>query len=72
MADPKRVRANTAAENSAAAKYNRVRYRDNRHPDTRGSALGDGEGCWCGQAMAHDWPGKAAGTPHPRETEEQR
>lgn len=22
--------------------------------------------CWCGQAPAHDWPGKAAGKPHPR------
>jgi hypothetical protein len=22
--------------------------------------------CWCGQARFHDWPGKAAGRPHPR------
>lgn len=24
-------------------------------------------GCWCGLSFNHDWPGKAAGLPHPRE-----
>lgn len=23
--------------------------------------------CWCGKQRLHDWPGKAAGHPHPRE-----
>jgi hypothetical protein len=22
--------------------------------------------CWCGEGSSHDWPGKAAGEPHPR------
>lgn len=26
-----------------------------------------GRGCWCGQENGHDWPGKAAGGPHPRD-----
>ena len=25
-----------------------------------------GGGCWCGEAMDHEWPDKAEGTPHPR------
>jgi hypothetical protein len=25
-----------------------------------------GPGCWCGRELGHDWPGKAAGAPHPR------
>lgn len=27
-------------------------------------------GCWCGLAFGHDWPGKAEGSPHPREAPE--
>jgi hypothetical protein len=26
-----------------------------------------GGGCWCGALFGHDWPGKAAGAPHPRD-----
>jgi hypothetical protein len=24
-------------------------------------------GCWCGGTSGHDWPGKDAGEPHPRD-----
>ncbi len=24
-------------------------------------------GCWCGQKLFHDWPGKAEGAPHPQQ-----
>ena len=24
--------------------------------------------CWCGQRYPHDWPGRAGGAPHPRES----
>lgn len=24
-------------------------------------------GCWCGQKLHHDWPGKDEGAPHPRQ-----
>lgn len=23
-------------------------------------------GCWCGDELGHDWPGKSDGAPHPR------
>ena len=26
-----------------------------------------GDGCWCFKPYGHDWPGKAGGTPHPRQ-----
>lgn len=29
--------------------------------------LGRQGGCWCGGPYPHDWPGKDAGAPHPRE-----
>lgn len=43
---------------------------DNRVPGTRPDdwPLGSLGGCWCGQPFDHDWDGKAAGVPHPRET----
>lgn len=30
--------------------------------------LGVTGGCWCGEEQGHDWPGKAEGAPHPRES----
>lgn len=43
-------------------------FRDNRDPETaaREGRMGSGD-CWCGGPAGHDWPGKADGTPHPRE-----
>jgi hypothetical protein len=29
-------------------------------------AIGSFTECYCGRPHPHDWPGKAAGTPHPR------
>jgi hypothetical protein len=29
--------------------------------------LGVAGGCWCGDLIGHDWPGKGDGAPHPRE-----
>lgn len=40
-------------------------FPDNRHPATRGIALGSFD-CWCGQPCGHDWPGRDGGEPHPR------
>ncbi|MEV4974425.1 hypothetical protein [Streptomyces scopuliridis] len=69
MANPKRARAQAAAEASAAAKYRRKAYRDNRAPATRApeTVLGLREICWCGEPSGHDWPGRDDGTPHPRD-----
>jgi hypothetical protein len=39
--------------------------RDNRELSTRRGVLA-GDGCWCGEAFGHDWPGKDKGTAHPR------
>jgi len=25
-------------------------------------------GCWCGEELDHDWPGKDDGAPHPRDS----
>lgn len=70
MAYPKRVRAQAATEKSAAAKWKRVHFRDNREPSTRETPLFDRQTrrCWCGQPWQHDWLGKGDGAPHPRET----
>lgn len=67
MADVKRERALTAAENSAAAKWRRRSFRDNREPSTLEAPLHDSHTyrCWCGTPWPHDWPGKDDGTPHP-------
>jgi hypothetical protein len=72
VANPKRERAITAAENSAAAKWQRARFRDNREPSTKGTPLFDRatRRCWCGVPWPHDWPGKDDGAPHPRNTPE--
>lgn len=74
VADPKRERAITAAENSAAAKWRRRSFRDNREPSTtrRPLMLGtpDDVRCWCGEPLDHPWPGKDDGAPHPRDTQE--
>jgi hypothetical protein len=68
VADPKRERALAARVHSSAAKWRRVRFRDNRDPSiAAGMALGAGDRCWCGEERNHDWPGKDAGAPHPRE-----
>ncbi|WP_329214866.1 hypothetical protein OG352_05380 [Streptomyces sp. NBC_01485] len=73
MADPKRVRAQAAAESTAAAKWRHVRFRDSRDPSTTGPPFmvgtPDDPRCWCLEPLDHDWPGKADGAPHPRETE---
>lgn len=72
MADPKRERAITAAEASAAAKWRRVRFADNRDPATTGRPLmvgtPDDKRCWCLEPLGHPWPGKDDGAPHPRTT----
>lgn len=46
-----------------------------RQPSRRGGtrSVGEGnvialDGCWCGLPLDHNWPGKAGGAPHPRET----
>jgi hypothetical protein len=73
VADPKRERAITATENSAAAKWRRARFADNRDPATTRRPLmvgtPDDKRCWCLQPLGHDWPGKDDGAPHPRDTE---
>lgn len=63
----KQAKAAGAAERSSAAKWRRVRHRDNREPSTRGYAPLSGGGCWCGSDFGHSWPGKAEGAPHPRD-----
>lgn len=72
MTDPKRERALTAAQNSAAAKWRRKRARRAREPSSAdwSLALGSGKHCWCGRERDHDWPGKTDGVPHPRDTQE--
>lgn len=72
MADPKDVRARTAAENSAAAKWRRRTFTDNRDPATTRRPLlvgtPDDLRCWCLEPLDHDWDGKDDGAPHPRNT----
>ncbi|WP_416976686.1 hypothetical protein [Streptomyces sp. T028] len=72
MADPKRVRAQAAADAQAAAKWKRVHFRDNRDPATLRPPLmvgtPDDKRCWCLEPLGHDWPGKDDGAPHPRNT----
>jgi hypothetical protein len=55
-----------ARDRSAQAKWKRVRFRDNRLPETKDAAntLSTG-GCWCGEPFDHDWPGRDEGAPHP-------
>jgi hypothetical protein len=48
------------------ARFSSRLFRDNRHPSTKDGALGCLGLGWCGQPVYHDWPGKAAGAPHPR------
>lgn len=71
MADPKRERAITAAQQSASAKWRRQQFADNRDPATipRPLMVGtpDDLRCWCLKPLGHDWPGKDDGAPHPRE-----
>ncbi|MFI5973554.1 hypothetical protein [Streptomyces sp. NPDC051452] len=68
MANPKRIRALRAAENSSAAKWRRRAAADRSQPETL-PTLGSGEQGWCGAPKAHDWPGKSDGAPHPRDME---
>lgn len=56
--------AQWAYENSLAAKWKRVRFKDNRLPETKQASVAAFE-CWCGQGFDHDWPGKDEGAPHP-------
>jgi hypothetical protein len=74
MADPKRERRLAAIAAQSAAKWQRVRFRDNREPSTlrRPLMLGtpDDVRCWCGEPNGHGWLGKGDGAPHPRETQE--
>ncbi|MFJ4365094.1 hypothetical protein ACIP4S_13175 [Streptomyces chartreusis] len=67
MANPKRVRALRAVENSSAAKWGRRAAAD-RSDRTVLPTLGSGDHCWCGLPKLHDWPGKDDGVPHPRDT----
>jgi hypothetical protein len=64
---PKWMKAARAAEASERAKWSRVKFRDNRAPETVGTNPLHGGGCWCGADFGHDWPGKADGAPHPRD-----
>ena len=66
MTYPKRsVEARTIAHaRSRAAKWKRVRFRDNRVEETK-SASAHGHGCWCGEPYPHTWPGQDEGAPHP-------
>lgn len=60
----KRRAASIAASRSRAAKWKRVRFKDNRLPETTTSTINAG-GCWCGEPHNHDWPGRDKGEPHP-------
>ncbi|MEU9602637.1 hypothetical protein AB0E06_38335 [Streptomyces sp. NPDC048109] len=64
-------RAVTAAAKSAAAKWRRVRFRDNREPSTREAPLFDRETrrCWRGVPWLRDWPGKDGDVTHPRDAQ---
>jgi hypothetical protein len=57
IADPKRERRLAAIAAQSAAKWQRVRFRDNREPSTL-------------EPNGHGWLGKGDGAPHPRETQE--
>ena len=59
-------KAALAADRAEQARWREVHFRDNRATETRSSALGSGD-CWCGSPYDHDWPGRAEGTPHPRQ-----
>ena len=62
----KSVESRTIAyERQRAAKWKRVRFRDNRLPETRSHILGGTGGCWCGEPYGHDWPGRDRDLPHP-------
>ena len=66
----RRDAAQAAVDRSTRVKYRRIRYCDNREPSTiPGARILQGLEilCWCGGAYCHDWPGKADGTPHPRD-----
>ncbi len=39
-----------------------------RGPRVKSMPVLAGDGCWCGNRQSHDWPGKADGAPHPRES----
>jgi hypothetical protein len=53
-------------EADVRARFGGARWRDNREPSTRQTAIGCPGCCWCGDRRGHDWPGKAGGAPHPR------
>jgi hypothetical protein len=65
----KERRADGAAGRSDMAHRRGMRHADNRDPSTVGyaSVIGRLGGCWCGELLGHDWPGKADGSPHPRD-----
>lgn len=56
----------------AKMNWDRVRAEntDRTHRDDPILPTLHGQGCWCGQPVFHDWPGKADGAPHPRMTRE--
>ena len=66
----RRDAAALAVERKSAAKWRRVRFRDNREPTTTRSPMmlgtPDDVRCWCGGPNRHDWAGKDDGQPHPR------
>lgn len=59
-----------AVDSKMAAKWWRLRFRDNRHPATTQRPLMLGTPgnirCWCGDPYPHDWTGRDDGQPHPR------
>ncbi|MFE7114997.1 hypothetical protein ACFU99_06170 [Streptomyces sp. NPDC057654] len=67
----KHERAVTAVANSAAAKWQRGRFRGNCEPSTRETPLFDPEShrFWCGVPWLHDLPCQDGGAPHPRDAQ---
>lgn len=62
---PRSDRALIGRQNQIAAKYRNRGSK--RGPDPAGPTI-HCDGCWCGKEHGHDWPGKDAGSPHPRES----
>lgn len=58
----KQTAARVAKSRSSAAKWGRVRFKDNREESTKGGVTGAYNRCWCGEPSGH-WQGPG---PHPR------